>query len=53
MSAAGNNPEGQRIGGGRFYLREELAAWCRAGCPERTFWREQWTAIQRRRNGDR
>jgi hypothetical protein len=39
-------PEGVRLRARRFWTREELTAWVRAGCPRR----EKWSALKNAQN---
>lgn len=50
LDVAGLIPAAVEIGVGRCprYLRSELAAWLRAGCPSRAQWRIQREAAMRR-----
>src|SRR4051812_1865393 len=48
MSAAGLNPAGLKIGGGRMYRTAELVAWVRTGCPRRPHWEILWKTLQKR-----
>lgn len=38
LMSAGKTPEPIRLGGRVLWLRDDLIAWCRAGCPSRDRW---------------
>lgn len=38
LTDAGKNPTPRRLGRRVLWLKEELVAWCRAGCPSREKW---------------
>jgi predicted DNA-binding transcriptional regulator AlpA len=44
LRAAGRLPRPVRLGGQWRWLREEIEAWTRAGCPPRTEWEARWAA---------
>jgi predicted DNA-binding transcriptional regulator AlpA len=44
-TAAGLTPAPVRIGGAVFWVRVELAEWCRYGCPPRTEWSPIWQTL--------
>ena len=48
-SASGRNPRPLKIVGAVFWATEELAEWCRYGCPPRVRWDAIWAGINRRK----
>ena len=44
-TAAGLTPTPAKIGGAVLWSRQELAEWCRHGCPPRAQWSPIWAAI--------
>jgi predicted DNA-binding transcriptional regulator AlpA len=47
-TAAGLTPAPIRISGAVLWSRQELAAWCRHGCPPRAEWEPLWREVIRR-----
>src|SRR6187397_762165 len=48
MTAAAMNPAPIKLGGTVLWSAEELAAWVRHGCPDRSEWEPLWREIVRR-----
>ncbi len=46
LNAAGRVPQPVRLGGALAWPREELAAWCRYGCPPRAEWAPVWRVLR-------
>ena len=49
LNAAGSIPRPIKLGGSLAWGREELAAFCRYGCPPRTEWTPIWAALLKAR----
>ena len=46
MTAAGLTPAPVKLLGTVLWNAEELAAWCRHGCPPRDEWKQLWPSIR-------
>jgi predicted DNA-binding transcriptional regulator AlpA len=47
LTAAGLNPAPIKLGGTVLWSAEELAAWIRHGCPDRSTWKAIWRELVR------
>jgi len=50
LTAMGMTPQPTRLGGTLLWNSDELAEWCRRGCPPRQEWASIWKAILARQS---